>query len=77
MELSKDVKAYLKLRMKLMTLEYAKRSGSVVKALQEFKVPKATYYKWKKIFDKDGEEGLLKKHPVAYNHPNKIKEVVI
>ena len=77
MELSKDVKAYLKLRKKLMVLEYARRSGSVAKALKEFKVPKATYYKWKKIFDKDGAEGLLKKHPVAYNHPNKIKEDVI
>lgn len=60
-----------------MVLEYARRSGSVAKALKEFKVPKATYYKWKKIFDKDGEDGLLKKHPVAYNHPNKIKEEVI
>lgn len=77
MELSKDVKAYLKLRKKLIVLEYARRSGSVVKALKEFKVPKATYYKWKKIFDKDGEDGLLKKHPVAYNHPNKIKEEVV
>jgi hypothetical protein len=28
-------------------------------------------------FDKDGTDGLLKKHPVAYNHPNKIKEEVI
>jgi transposase InsO family protein len=77
MELSKDVKAYLKLRKKLMTLEYARRSGSVAKALKEFNVPKATYYKWKKIYDKDGEDGLLKKHPVAYNHPNKIKEEVV
>jgi transposase InsO family protein/transposase-like protein len=77
MELSKDVKAYLKLRKKLMALEYARRSGSVKKALKEFNVPKATYYKWKKIFDKDGADGPLKKHPVAYNHPNKIKEKVI
>jgi len=77
MEHSKEVKAYLKHQRKLMTLEYAKRSGSVAKALKEFKVPKATFYKWKKIFDKDGAEGLLKKHPVAYNHPNKINEEVI
>lgn len=77
MELTKDVNAYLKLRKKLMVLEYARRSGSVAKALKEFKVPKATYYKWKKIYDKDGEAGLLKKHPVAYNHPNKIKEEII
>jgi transposase len=77
MELTKDVKAYLKLRKKLMVLEYARRSGSVAKALKEFKLPKAIYCKWKKILDKDGEDGLLKKHPVANNHPNKIKEDVI
>ncbi|HEY9300128.1 MAG TPA: helix-turn-helix domain-containing protein, partial [Phormidium sp.] len=45
--------------------------------MKEFNVPKATYYKWKKIYDKDGEDGLLKKHPVAYNHPNRLKEEVI
>jgi hypothetical protein len=60
MEHSKEIKAYLKHQKKLMTLEYAKRFGSVAKALKEFQVPKATYYKWKKIFDKDGAEGLLK-----------------
>lgn len=52
------------------------RSGFVAKALKEFEVPKAIYYKWKKIFDKDGANELLKKHPVAYNHPNKIKDEV-
>ena len=61
MEISKDVKAYTKLRMKLIVLEYARWSGSVAKALKDFNEPKATYYKWKKIFDKDGADGLLKK----------------
>jgi hypothetical protein len=49
------------------------RSGSASKALKEFKVLKATYYKWKKIFDKDGEEGLLKKHLVATITQTKLK----
>jgi len=38
---------------------------------------KGTYYKWKKIYDQEDVDGLGKKHPVAYNHPNKIKEEVI
>jgi transposase len=59
MEFTKDVKVHLKLRKKLVVLEYAKQSGSVAKALKEFKVPKATYYKWKKISRKDGADGLL------------------
>lgn len=43
MELATDVKASVTLRKKLMVLEYARRAGSVAKALKEFKVPKATY----------------------------------
>lgn len=77
MGITKEVKAFLKLGRKLMTLAYAKRSGSVATALREFKAAKATYCKRTKIFDKDGEDGLVKKHPVAYPHPNKIKEEVI
>jgi hypothetical protein len=77
MELTKDVKADLKLHKKLVVLEYAKQSEPVAKALMKFNVPKATYYKWKEIFNKDSTKGVLKNHPVAYDHPNEIKEDVI
>jgi transposase InsO family protein/transposase-like protein len=77
MEKTKEIQAYLKHQKKLVILQYAKEFKSISKALKEFKVPKSTYYKWKKAFDKDGTSGLLRKHPIAYNHPSKIKEDVI
>jgi transposase InsO family protein len=58
-------------------LKYARKFKSVTKALAEFHIPRSSYYEWKKAFDKDGEKGLMRKHPVAYNHPNKIKEEII
>ncbi len=70
MELSKEVKGYLKLRKKLMVLEYAKRCGSVAKALKVFEVPKATYYKWKKILIKTAQRGCCT--PNLNNHFGRI-----
>lgn len=76
MEPTKEVLAYLKYHNKLIILKHAKQFG-VNKFLKDFKIPKSTYYKWKKAFDKEGPSGLLKKHPVAYSHPNKIKQEVV
>jgi transposase len=77
MEQSKEVRAYLSHQKKLTILKFVKDWKSVNKTLKQFKIPKSTYYKRKKAFDKGGENGLLRKHPVAYNHRNKIKEAVI
>lgn len=77
MRQNSEIKAYLKLQKKLIILQYAKKFKSVTKALAEFKIPKSTYYKWKKAFDKDGEIGLKRKHPIASNHSNKIPEEII
>ena len=62
---------------KLTVLKYVKEWKSVNKTLKLFRIPKSTYYKWKKAFDKNGENGLLRKRPVAYNHPNKIRVDII
>lgn len=77
MEKTKEVQMYLQHQRKVFILQYVKEFNSVTKTLQQFKIPKSTYYKWKKAFDKDGPEGLLRKHPVAYTHPQKIKEDVV
>lgn len=77
MENTKKKKAYLSYQGKLVILKHIKKFKSITKTLSELNIPKSTYYKWKKAFDKDGEQGLLRKHPVAYNHPNKIKEDII
>ena len=77
MEKTVEIKAYLSHQKKILVLQYVKDFKSVNKVLKDFNIPKSTYYKWKKAFDKDGAGGLLRQHPVAYNHPNKIKEDVI
>jgi transposase len=55
--------AYLSFQKKLVFLKHVKEFKSITRALKEFRIPKSTYYKWKKAFDKDGENGLLRKHP--------------
>ena len=77
MEKTKEINKYLQHQKKLFILQYAKEFSSVTKTLQQFKIPKSTFYKWKKAYVKDGAEGLHRKHPVAYNHPGKIKEDVV
>ena len=52
------------------------RFKSVKKALKVFHIPKSTFYKWKMRI-KNGEDRLLRKHPIANNHPNKIKLDII
>jgi transposase len=77
MEKTIQILAHLGLQKKLYVLKYVKEWKSVNKTLKLFRIPKSTYYKWKKAYDKNGENGLLRKHSVAYNHPNKIREVII
>jgi transposase-like protein len=38
-------------------LSYAEAVGSVSKACREFEVPRATFYRWKRRFDREGESG--------------------
>jgi hypothetical protein len=59
MERPKEVQMYLQHQRKVFILPYVKESNSVTKTLQQAKIPKSTFYKWKKAFDKDGPEGLL------------------
>jgi transposase InsO family protein len=74
MEKTNQILAHLGLQKKLTVLKYVKEWKSVNKTLKLFRIPRSTYYKWKKAYDKNGENGLLRKHPVAFNHPNKINE---
>lgn len=76
-EVTKEIKEYLKFRRKLFILNYAKELGNTAKALREFDVNKSTFYKWKKDYEADGPDGLIRKKPVARSHPNAIKQEVI
>jgi len=73
----KEVREYLDLRRKLVTIEYAAACGNVAKACREFGVPRSSFYRWKKVYDAEGKAGLKRKKPIARNHPNRIQQDVI
>jgi len=73
----KEVRKYLDLRRKLVTIEYAAACGNVAKACREFDVPRSSFYRWKKRYDAEGRAGLERRKPIARNHPNRIQQDVI
>ena len=77
MKKTKEIRSYLAHERKLFILKIAAKFPSIKKALEEFRLAKSTYYKWKRAFDKDPVNGLIRNRPVACNNPNKIKEDVV
>ena len=75
--MQKEVKEILRIRFKLMVLEFAMGIGSVTKACHEFNVPRSTFYDWKKAYDKEGKAGLARKKPIAINHPRTLAQNVV
>ena len=70
--MNKEVKEELRIRFKLVVLEYAMLIGNAAKACREFEVNRSTFYKWKKAFDQEGRPGLIRKKPIAHSHPRQL-----
>lgn len=64
-------------RFKRIVLEYADGLGRDTDAYRDFKVPKSTFYDWKKAFREKGAAGLIRQKPIAINHPNKLPAAVV
>ncbi len=64
------VRDELRFRKKLAVLEYARACGNDAKAWREFKVPKSTFYLWKKAYVRAGRAGLKRKKPGVLLTPN-------
>jgi len=56
-EVTKEIKEYLKFRRKLFILNYTKEVGNTVNTLKEFGINKSTFYKWKKVYEAEGPDG--------------------
>ena len=54
--MNKEAKEYLRLRFKIMVLNYAQAIGNISKACRTFNVTKTSFYKWKRAFDEGGSE---------------------
>ena len=75
--MNKEVKDILNQRRKLMVLEYAKTMGNAAEACRDLDIPHSSFYDWKKAYDKEGKEGLLRKKPIPKSHPKKLKQSVV
>jgi len=77
-EIEKKARELNRFKTKLIILDYISKSRySIEQECKEFGISKRTYYNWKIKFERDGPEGLKRQKPIAYNHPNKIPEVVV
>jgi len=77
-EIKKRAKEIIKFRRRLFVIQFISKSRhSVKQECEEFGVSRSTFYQWKKKYDLEGEEGLKRKKPIAYHHPNKIHQEVI
>jgi transposase InsO family protein len=75
--MTKEVRDYLALRRKKIVLGFARDIGSDAKSYRYFEVPRSTFYRWKRAFEKEGEAGLVRKKPVARSHPRQLSPEVV
>ncbi len=64
------------IRRKLRLLEHAEATGNVGKTCRYFGIGRASFYRWRYVYQAQGEAGLTNKRSVPHNHPNKIPPAV-
>ena len=75
--MNKEAREHLNLQRRQAVFKYAEAWENVARACRVFAMPRASYYKFKKAYDAEGEAGLVRKRPIAKKHPRAIaKETV-
>ena len=65
----RKVKDSLRVNGILLILNYVENSRhSVVNELKDFKIPRYTYYLWRKKYLLEGKKGLERKAPITRSH---------
>ena len=62
---------------KLRIFQYAEEIGHVAKACRYFGIARASFYRWKELYKKDGEAGLINKKPIPKNPTNRTPREVV
>jgi len=62
---------------KLKVLKYVEERGNVSKACRYFGISRESYYKWKKRYKEQGEEGLINSKPCPENHALSLSQQVL
>jgi transposase InsO family protein len=70
--MNNEAREVLAAHRKYAVLGYAETIGNVQEACRDFGVARSSFYRWKKIYDKEGKAGLIRKKPVARSHPRQI-----
>jgi len=71
------VKDEINLRRKLFILKFIRTCKNVKQECIEFGIPRSSYYNWKKKFEEGGREGLIRKKPIPYSHPNQLSQDIV
>jgi transposase InsO family protein len=74
---NKEARAYCLIQRKIAAIEYAEKWGNVSRACRTFQVSRAGFYRWKKLYDQHGEDGLKLRKPIAKDHPRRIPEATV
>lgn len=72
-----EARAYCLLQRKIAAIEYAEKWGNVSRACRAFCVSRSGFYRWRKIYQEHGEDGLNRRKPIAKNHPRRIPEATV
>lgn len=75
--MKKELAEALVIRRKMFIVLYAKEARNISKVCQEFGVPRSSFYRWKKAFEKGGIECLIRKKPIAKSHPRQLPSEVV
>ena len=64
------------IRRKLRILAYAEATENVWKTCRYFGIGRASFYRWRQVYQAQGAAGLTNKRSVPHNHPNKTPPAV-
>ena len=73
----REAREELRIRRIMTILEYARVLGNNAKTCREFEIPRSSFYEWKKVYEKGGRAGLVKKKPIPLSHPKKFPQKVV
>ncbi len=65
------------IQRKLRILKHAEETGHAAKTCRYFGVARASFYRWKALYKKNGEAGLINKKPIPKNPTNRTPPEVV
>ncbi len=65
------------IQRKLRILKHAEDGGSAVKTCRYFGIGRASFYRWKALYKKNGKEGLANKKPIPKNPINRTPPDIV